>query len=183
MFHAQGFSRPWQPGGGSYSSVPLGKARHCPSAGSRTLRLSKATPVNRLSFPRPRGGRKGTFRTRCFTAAAFRRIRREPDRVVRTDPGSNRLLHGRSNTPRQDRSQEIILKRTTTRNMATAGRISGTVIQALRHLGARQIGNQHIAHLRHALAASEKAQLNKDRMYAPGWMHRLIDAIVEDSRA
>ena len=78
--------------------------------------------------------------------------------------------------------QEIILKNTTTRNMATAGRISGTVIQALRHLGASQIGNQHIAHLRHALVASEKAQLNQDRMYAPGWMHRLIDAIAEDSR-
>jgi hypothetical protein len=79
--------------------------------------------------------------------------------------------------------QEIILKNTTTRNMATAGRISGTVIQALRHLGAKQIGEQHIMHLRQTLSPSEKAQLKRDRIYAPGWMHRIIDAIAEDPRA
>ncbi|MFA4947593.1 MAG: DUF6088 family protein [Candidatus Krumholzibacteriia bacterium] len=79
--------------------------------------------------------------------------------------------------------QEIILKNTTTRNMATAGRISGTVIQALRHIGARQIGKQHIAHLRQTMPMSDKAQLKRDRIYAPGWMHRIIDAIAEDSHA
>ncbi len=73
--------------------------------------------------------------------------------------------------------QEIILKHTTTRNMATAGRISGTVIQALRHLGAKQIGEQHIMHLRQTLSAHDKAQLKRDRIYAPGWMHRIIDAV------
>jgi hypothetical protein len=77
--------------------------------------------------------------------------------------------------------QEIILKNTTTRNMATSGRISGTVIQALRHLGAKQINNQHIEHLRQALPADDKAQLKRDRIYAPGWMHWIIDAIAEDS--
>jgi len=79
--------------------------------------------------------------------------------------------------------QEIILKNMTTRNMATAGRISGTVIQALRHLGAKDIGEQHIMHLRQTLSASGKAQLKRDRIYAPGWMHRIIDAIAEDRRA
>lgn len=79
--------------------------------------------------------------------------------------------------------QEIILKNTTPRNMATAGRISGTVIQALRHLGARQIGKHHIAHLRRTMPTSDKAQLKRDRIYAPGWMHRIIDAIAEDSHA
>lgn len=79
--------------------------------------------------------------------------------------------------------QEIILKNTTTRNMATAGRISGTVIQALRHLSAKQIGKQHIMHLRQTLSASDKAQLKRDRIYAPGWMHRIIDTIMEDLHA
>ena len=79
--------------------------------------------------------------------------------------------------------QAIILKNTTTRNMATAGRISGTVIQALRHLGAKQIGKQHIAHLRKMLPSSDKAQLKRDRIYAPGWMHRILNAIAEDYRA
>jgi hypothetical protein len=76
--------------------------------------------------------------------------------------------------------QEIILKNTTTRNMASANRISGTVIQALRYLGARQIGIQHIAHLQHTLSASDKAHLKRDRIYAPGWMHRIIEAITKD---
>jgi hypothetical protein len=35
--------------------------------------------------------------------------------------------------------REIILKHTTPRNLATAGRKSGTVIQALRHLGQRHV--------------------------------------------
>lgn len=79
--------------------------------------------------------------------------------------------------------QEIILKNTTPRNMATAGRISGTVIQALRYIGASQISEQHVLHLRQVLPAGDKAQLRRDRVYAPGWMHRIIDAIVDDSHA
>ncbi len=76
--------------------------------------------------------------------------------------------------------QEVILKNTTTRNMATAGRISATVIQALRHLGVKQINDQHIAYLRKVLPKNDKVQLKRDRIYAPGWMHRIIDAIAED---
>jgi hypothetical protein len=79
--------------------------------------------------------------------------------------------------------QEIILKNTTPRNMASANRISGTIIQALRYLGARQVGTQHIAHLQHTLSASDKAQLKRDRIYAPGWMHRIIDAIAGNPHA
>jgi hypothetical protein len=79
--------------------------------------------------------------------------------------------------------QEIILKNTTPRNMATAGRTSGTVIQALRHIGAKQINQHHIVHLRQTLSANDRAQLKRDRIYAPGWMHRILDAIAEDSHA
>lgn len=79
--------------------------------------------------------------------------------------------------------QEIILRNTTTRNMATAGRISGTVIQALRHIGARQVGAHHIAQLRRTLNAGDRARLRRDRIYAPGWMHSIIDAIAEDAHA
>ena len=44
------------------------------------------------------------------------------------------LTDGRSRTVQVSKRQ-IILKHTTPRNMATAGKISGLVIQALRHLG------------------------------------------------
>jgi predicted transcriptional regulator of viral defense system len=77
--------------------------------------------------------------------------------------------------------QEIILKNTTPRNMATAGRASGTVIQAFRHIGVKQISQHHIAHLREALSAADRAQLKRDRIYAPGWMHRILDAIAEQT--
>jgi hypothetical protein len=77
--------------------------------------------------------------------------------------------------------QEIILKNTTPRNMATAGKVSGTVIQALRHIGFKQINQHHLAHLRETLSADDRAQLKHDRIYAPGWMHRILDAIAEES--
>lgn len=77
--------------------------------------------------------------------------------------------------------QEIVLKNTTTRNMATAGRTSGIVIQALRHIGVRQVNEHHVAHLRGTLTAEAKAQLRQDRSYAPGWMHSIIDAIAEEN--
>jgi hypothetical protein len=79
--------------------------------------------------------------------------------------------------------QEIVLKNTTPRNMATAGRISGTVIQALRHVGAGHIGRDQVAHLRRTLPQKDRDQLRRDRPYAPGWMHRVIADVVEGRHA
>ena len=73
--------------------------------------------------------------------------------------------------------REIILKSTTPRNMATADRISGTVIQALRFMGQQQINDTHVRHLAELMQQEDKAQLLKDRVYAPGWMHPIINAI------
>ena len=52
--------------------------------------------------------------------------------------------------------RQIVLKRTTPRNMATAGRISGLVIQALRHLGKDAISDQVIDQLDRQLDAEAK---------------------------
>lgn len=73
--------------------------------------------------------------------------------------------------------REIILKNTTPRNMATAGRISGTVIQALRHIGKDQIDPANIAHLARRLSRAEKNRLWKDREYAPLWLHPILQQI------
>jgi hypothetical protein len=94
--------------------------------------------------------------------------------IFLTDGPARRVSIGR---------QEIILKNTTPRNMATAGRTSGTVIQALRHLGANQIVEQHINRLRQTLSAGDKRRLKMDRIYAPGWMHPILDAIAENPHA
>lgn len=73
--------------------------------------------------------------------------------------------------------QEIVLKTTTPRNMATAGKMSGTVIQALRHLGKENVFTEHIDHLGKTLTDDHKAQLARDIVYAPGWMHPILEAI------
>lgn len=94
--------------------------------------------------------------------------------VFLTDGPARRVNLGR---------REIILKSTTPRNMATADRISGTVIQALRFIGKKQINDAHIDHLRKLLPEEDKVQLHKDRVYAPGWMHTIIAAITGDAHA
>ncbi len=73
--------------------------------------------------------------------------------------------------------RQILLKRTTPRNMATAGRISGTVIQALRWLGQRNIDDRTATALKRRISSKDRAQLMKDIHYAPIWIAQVIRAI------
>jgi hypothetical protein len=66
--------------------------------------------------------------------------------------------------------QIITLKRTTPKNMAAAGKKSGLVIQALRHLGQRHVDDRLISQLRTRLNDDDKRQLLKDIIYAPAWI-------------
>ena len=85
-----------------------------------------------------------------------------PTRIVfLTDGPSRRVKIGQ---------REIVLKGTTPRNMATAGRKSGTIIQALRHLGRPNVNEATIAILRRQLTDKDRAQLIKDLPYAPAWI-------------
>jgi hypothetical protein len=70
--------------------------------------------------------------------------------------------------------REIVLKQTTPRNMATAGRISGTVIQALRWLGRRHVDEHIVTKLRRTLSDKDKQQLLKDLRYAPAWVANIM---------
>jgi len=79
------------------------------------------------------------------------------------------LTDGRSRTVQIGKKQ-IILKRTTPRNMATAGRISGLLIQALRQLGQRHVDEDIIARLDGRLDADARKQLLKDVRFAPAWI-------------
>jgi hypothetical protein len=75
--------------------------------------------------------------------------------------------------------QEIILQRTTPRNMATAGRKSGTLIQALRYLGKDQIHEQIIAALRRHISEDEKTGIRKDLRHAPVWIAEVLMPLTE----
>lgn len=75
--------------------------------------------------------------------------------------------------------REIILQHTTPRNMATAGRISGTLIQALRHLGQDQVDDAVIAILRRHITDADHAVLRKDLVQAPAWISDLLIPLME----
>ncbi len=79
-------------------------------------------------------------------------------------------------------NQEIILKRTTPKNMATAGRTSGLVIQALRYLGQSNIDSQTIETLSKKLGGAECRQLLKDIRHAPAWIGAVFRQLAEEGR-
>ena len=69
---------------------------------------------------------------------------------------------------------KIILKHTTPKNMATAGTISGLVIQALRHLGQHYVDEDIIATLNRRLDDDARKQLLEDVRYAPAWIGEIM---------
>ena len=88
------------------------------------------------------------------------------------------LTDGPSRTVKIGR-QEIQLRNTTPRNMAAAGRLSGLLMQAFRHLGREHITPKRIAHLKRTLPANERQQLIKDLPLAPTWMHPLFRELAQ----
>ncbi|MDA8124323.1 MAG: DUF6088 family protein [Deltaproteobacteria bacterium] len=86
------------------------------------------------------------------------------------------LTDGPSRTVRVG-NQEIRLQRTTPRSMAPAGRVSGLVIQALRHLGQKHVDDTVIQTLQRTLSDQDKARLLKDIAYAPTWVGKHLRKI------
>ncbi len=74
--------------------------------------------------------------------------------------------------------QEIILKRTVPRNMAAAGRKSGTLIEALRYLGEKQVDDQVLSIVRRQLADEDRPILRKDILHAPAWIADLLRPMI-----
>ncbi|MEX1116712.1 MAG: DUF6088 family protein [Akkermansiaceae bacterium] len=89
-----------------------------------------------------------------------------PSRIVfLTDGPARKVRIGR---------REIILQHTTPRNMATAGRLSGTLIQALRHLGQDQIDERVLTILRRQINDADRPVIRKDLLHAPAWIADLL---------
>lgn len=85
-----------------------------------------------------------------------------PARIVFLTDGANRTV--------QINKQKLALKRTTPKNMATAGRVSGLVIQALRYLGYDNVDDKIIGILKKRLSSDDKRQLINDLRFAPVWI-------------
>ena len=75
--------------------------------------------------------------------------------------------------------QVIMLKHTTPRAMATAGRVSGLVIQALRHIGQRYVDDAIVARLQKRLSDDDRKQLLQDIRYAPAWIAAILRRVAD----
>jgi len=93
--------------------------------------------------------------------------------VFLTDAIDRRIKLGR---------QEIVLQRTTPKNMATAGRVSGLVIQALRYLGRERVDEAVIARLAQRLGTDERRQLVQDIRYAPAWIGAIFRRLAQEGK-
>jgi Family of unknown function (DUF6088) len=74
----------------------------------------------------------------------------------------------------------IQLRRTTPRNMAAAGRLSGLIIQALRELGKEHVTTARVEQLKRTLPADKRRELLKDLTLAPAWMHPIFRQLAEE---
>lgn len=69
---------------------------------------------------------------------------------------------------------QIVFKRTTPRQMAAAGRLSGLLIQGFRSMGVKHVTPKHIESLRSRIPAEERAKVLADLALAPAWMHAYL---------
>lgn len=74
----------------------------------------------------------------------------------------------------------IQLRRTTPKNMAMAGRLSGLLVQALRELGKENVSADRLDHLKRTLPIDKRKELLKDIRLAPEWMHSIFRRLAEE---
>jgi len=73
------------------------------------------------------------------------------------------------------------LRRTTPKNMAMAGRLSGLLVQALRELGKNNVTTERIKHLKQILPMDKRQELLKDIRLVPEWMHSIFRELAEEA--
>jgi hypothetical protein len=64
--------------------------------------------------------------------------------------------------------------------MATAGRTSGLLIQALRHLSKEHLTPERIRHLKRTLPTDRRRAPVKDLKLAPAWLHPILRNLAEE---
>jgi hypothetical protein len=93
-----------------------------------------------------------------------------PAKVVLLTDGISRTV--------QAGPMQIRLQRTTPRQMAAAGRLSGLLIQAFKSMGVKHITPAHIERLRKNIPAVERAKVMK--ALAPAWMRPLLQQVAQE---
>jgi hypothetical protein len=75
----------------------------------------------------------------------------------------------------------IQLRRTTPKNMAMAGRLSGLLVQAFRELGKENVTPERLEHLKRTIPLDARQGLLKDIRFAPEWMHSIFKELAEEA--
>lgn len=109
----------------------------------------------------------------AYAANALGLTEQVPAKVVFLTDGATRAVKLGPTT--------IQLRRTTPKNMATAGRLSGLLIQALREMGEEHITAAHREHLKRTIPAAQRKELVKDLALAPAWMHPIFRELAEEA--
>lgn len=120
-------------------------------------------------------GRDGTRvqPTGAYAANILGLSEQVPAKVVFLTDGSSRTVKIGATT--------IQLRRTTPKNMAMAGRLSGLLVQALRELGKEHITPERIEHLKRTIPLDARKELLKDIRFAPEWMHSIFKKLAEET--
>ncbi len=76
-------------------------------------------------------------------------------------------------------NQEIIFKKTTKKNMLSAGTREGLVIQALKNIGKEHIDQKALIQISKFLKNSAEEEIKKNMKFAPAWIRALVFEIME----
>ena len=109
----------------------------------------------------------------AYAANALGLTEQVPAKVVFLTDGPTRTVRFGATT--------IQLRRTTPKNMETAGRLSGMVIQAFRELGKDHVTPERIAHLKRTIPAAKRKELLDDIRLAQGWMQPNFRDLARDN--
>ena len=95
------------------------------------------------------------------------------------NPGSHEggLSYGWPHSDRQGWQHACLFAAHNARNMATAGKISGLVIQALRYLGKEHVDSRDISILDDQLDNAARQELMEDIRYVPAWIADIIRSL------
>lgn len=96
-----------------------------------------------------------------------------PAKIVFFTDGRSRIV--------QVGNQQIVLKRRSSRAMATAGKLSGLIIHALDYLGKNLVDDVVIDRLRAKLTQKDRQTLLDDVRYAPAWISDIMRALATEA--
>ena len=89
-----------------------------------------------------------------------------PSKVVYLTEGNSRRV--------RTGNQEIIFKKTTPKNMATAGTPVGLMIQALKYLGKDGVDKTTMARLQKRIPRKDWPAIRRGAKFAPDWIRRIL---------